>query len=258
MKTPISYYGGKQQLLATILPLIPEHRVYTESFFGGGAVYWAKEPSPVEAINDFNGNVVNFYRVLKTRYEDLNTVIKSTLHSRDAHKVAVTIYTMPYLFDELTRAWAFWVACNQGFHHKIGTGWAFDNYGKKTKTVTNRIKSLTPEYAERLRTTTIEHRDANVMIDYYDSPDTFHYIDPPYLNADQGHYGGYTEAHFKTLLNTLSSLKGKFLLSTYPHDLLQEYAEKNGWYQREIKMHLSASTKAGKKKIEMLTANYPI
>ncbi|MBS1740746.1 MAG: DNA adenine methylase [Bacteroidetes bacterium] len=153
---------------------------------------------------------------------------------------------------------AFWVSCNQGFHHMIGSGWAFDNYGKKTRTVKNRIMSLTEEYAERLRSTTIEHRDANVMIDYYDSPDTFHYVDPPYLNADQGHYGGYTETHFETLLKTLSKLKGKFLLSTYPHELLSEYAAKNGWWQREIKMHLSASKTVGKKKVEVLTGNYAV
>jgi DNA adenine methylase len=220
MKTPISYYGGKQQLLPTILPLIPAHRIYTEAFFGGGAVYWAKEPAEVEAINDYNGNVVNFYRVLKTRYDDLNKVIKATLHSRETHKHACTIYALPWLFDELTRAWAFWAACHQGFHCMIGCGWTFDSYGKKTKGFAKRTQNLTPAHADRLRLTTIEQRDANVLLAYYDTPETFHYIDPPYLNANQGHYGGYTEAHFKTLLNTLSNLKGKFLLSTYPHELL--------------------------------------
>lgn len=52
MKTPISYYGGKQSMLKDILPRIPEHRIYTEVFFGGGAVYWAKQPVEVEVIND--------------------------------------------------------------------------------------------------------------------------------------------------------------------------------------------------------------
>ena len=54
MKTPISYYGGKQSLLKHILPLIPEHRIYVEPFFGGGAVFFAKEPAKVEVINDHN------------------------------------------------------------------------------------------------------------------------------------------------------------------------------------------------------------
>ena len=64
-RTPISYYGGKQIMLKYILPLIPEHQIYTEAFFGGGAVFWAKEPSQTEIINDFNANVYNFYQILK-------------------------------------------------------------------------------------------------------------------------------------------------------------------------------------------------
>ncbi|GJQ05738.1 DNA adenine methylase [Capnocytophaga canimorsus] len=68
-RTPISYYGGKQTMLPHILPLIPEHQIYVEPFFGGGAVFWAKEPAKSEIINDFNANVVNFYEVLKTDFE---------------------------------------------------------------------------------------------------------------------------------------------------------------------------------------------
>ncbi len=71
IKTPISYYGGKQMMVKSILPLIPEHEIYTEAFFGGGAVYWAKDPSKCEVINDVNMNIVNFYEVLKHSYFEL-------------------------------------------------------------------------------------------------------------------------------------------------------------------------------------------
>ena len=57
MKTPISYYGGKQSLAATILGLIPPHRLYCEPFVGGAAVFFAKEKSKVEVINDTNGEI---------------------------------------------------------------------------------------------------------------------------------------------------------------------------------------------------------
>ena len=56
MKTPITYYGGKQQLVPTILPMIPSHRLYVEPYFGGGAVFFAKKPSYLEVINDINEN----------------------------------------------------------------------------------------------------------------------------------------------------------------------------------------------------------
>lgn len=54
MKTPITYYGGKQTLLKYIIPLIPEHKIYTESFCGGAAVFFAKKPAEAEVINDIN------------------------------------------------------------------------------------------------------------------------------------------------------------------------------------------------------------
>lgn len=54
MRTPISYYGGKQTMLKHILPLIPSHKIYTEAFCGGAAVLFAKRPSEAEIINDIN------------------------------------------------------------------------------------------------------------------------------------------------------------------------------------------------------------
>ncbi|MBN4051392.1 DNA adenine methylase, partial [bacterium AH-315-M05] len=79
MKTPITYYGGKQTLAKTIVALIPEHRLYCEPFFGGGAVFFAKEPSTVEVINDTNREVVNFYRVVKKHFRKLQQEIWATL-----------------------------------------------------------------------------------------------------------------------------------------------------------------------------------
>lgn len=65
MRTPVSYYGGKQSMLNEILPRIPKHRIYTEVFFGVGAVFWAKEKVEVEVVNDLNREVINFYQQLK-------------------------------------------------------------------------------------------------------------------------------------------------------------------------------------------------
>jgi DNA adenine methylase len=91
-KTPITYYGGKQKMLPYILPLIPEHKIYIEPFFGGGAVFWAKEPAKIEFINDSNSEVINFYRVLKFRFPELKKEIEATLHSEFQQKQARQIY----------------------------------------------------------------------------------------------------------------------------------------------------------------------
>jgi DNA adenine methylase len=107
MKTSITYYGGKISLLSYILPLIPEHRIYTESFFGGGAVFFAKAPVESEIINDTNNMVVNFFEVCKTDIEPLKAKIQATPFSRTTYTVALTMYRMPHLFSKLQQAWAF-------------------------------------------------------------------------------------------------------------------------------------------------------
>ena len=263
MKTPISYYGGKQSMLKEILPLIPEHDIYTASFFGGGAVYWAKEPVKTEVVNDVNMNLVNFYRVLKHSYFDLVKKIGQTLHSRDTYKQAMVIYNCPWLFDDqpVVRAWAFYVLTNQGFGCKIGT-WGYDKSGRAF-TIQNKIDAFVEDLSTRMKYTQIECNDAHKVMMSRDTETTFHYIDPPYIDTDQGHYGGYTEKHFRRDLEVISGLKGKFLLSTYPSDILSEYIKSNGWYTRSVDKVLSASNGAkvkGKRrrKIEVLTANYPI
>ena len=103
-RTPISYYGGKQTILPHILPLIPEHTIYTEAFFGGGAVFWAKQPVKTEIINDFNTNVYTFYKVLQTRFAELQTLVQQSVVSREAYKSALVIYHAPFAFPEVQQA----------------------------------------------------------------------------------------------------------------------------------------------------------
>lgn len=79
MKTPISYYGGKQTLLKHILPLIPKHKLYTEAFCGGAAVLFAKRPADGEVINDISMDITNFYWMAKVYYRDLKQEIEKTL-----------------------------------------------------------------------------------------------------------------------------------------------------------------------------------
>jgi len=102
----------------------------------------------------------------------------------------------------------------------------------------------------------------STVISSRDSKTAFHYVDPPYIDVNQGHYSGYTRTDYKNLLETLSKVKGKFLLSSYPSDLLTEYTAKYGWYKKYVTKPLCASKsengKTRRQKTEVLTANYPI
>ena len=253
MKTPISYYGGKQMMLKHILPMIPEHKVYVEPFFGGGAVFFAKDPVKVEVINDHNAMVVNFFEQLKTNFDELKKMVDATPYSRTVYKKAMTIYDLPMIFSPKYKAWAFWVATLQGFANQIGSWHSSNKHGKEAGNLSNRRLSFTPELSERLYRTQIERKDAISLIKSLDSSDTFFYIDPPYVGAHQGHYGGYMQEHFNALLETLSGIKGKFILSSYPNKELDKYRKLYKWNNNDIRVK-----KSGRNNIEALTYNYTI
>jgi len=260
MRTPIVYYGGKLSILNELLPLFPNHKIYTEPFMGGGAVYFAKEPSQSEIINDTNNFVCNFYTILKTHYTAIKKTVDSTLFSRSTYKVALTMYTTPHLFNDIQKAWAFWVLTNQGFSGIIGS-WSYDKDSSKVKTFNTKKLRFTKELAQRLEHTQVENNDAIKVIQSRDTVDTFHFIDPPYVGADQGHYKGYTRQDFIELLETLALLDGKFLMTTYDSELLDTYVKKYGWFQKKLDKPLTSSnskTPKRKRKVEVLTTNYKI
>jgi DNA adenine methylase len=103
LKTPISYYGGKQKLANKIISVMPDHVLYAEPFTGGGAVFFAKEPSEVEVLNDTNKELINFYKVVQSDYVTLEMEIRISLHSRELHRKASVIYNHPDMFSDQTR-----------------------------------------------------------------------------------------------------------------------------------------------------------
>lgn len=260
MKTPLTYYGGKQQLASTILRLIPEHDIYCEPFVGGGAIFFSKEPSKVEVINDINNELMNFYQVVQQNYPVLEQEIKISLHSRDLHRRATVIYNNPDMFDPIKRAWAVWMLSCQSYGSMFDGGFGYDRTGTTTAKITNKRESFTLEYAIRLQNVQIECADALRIIRSRDTGKTFFYCDPPYYNSDCGHYDGYTIEDFGMLLESLAKIEGKFLLSSYPSPILSEYLVKLGWDNIQLEKTLSMSCSSGsvKKKTEVLTANYGI
>lgn len=261
-KSPITYYGGKLNLVKEILPLIPKHRVYIEPFFGGGAIFFAKSPAEASVINDTNSMVVNFFEVAKSDFDNLKKKIEATMFSRATYTVALAIYRMPHLFNKLQQAWAFYVGTNMGFSCQIGS-WGYDKYSKKVKAFRNKKLLFDQDMVDRLdNNVQIENLDALKVIANRDAPDVFFYIDPPYIGTNQGHYGGYTKEDYIELLKTLSKLRGKFLLSSFPSDLLELYTKEFGWHTKTFDKPLSArkaqDNKPRGRKTEVLTANYSL
>lgn len=243
MRPLISYYGGKQRLASKIVPLLPPHTVYVEPFAGGASVLFAKGKPPVtnhhhyrEVINDTLGNLVTLYRVAKLQPDALFAQIDATLFARSEYDRAVSIYKEPDGHDDVTVAWATYVAVMQAFANVPGGGWAMQVKAQNNaETWQNRMTRL-PEQLDRLKDIYVEQDDALNVIKRWDSPQTVFYCDPPYPDTTQGHYSGYTQDDFDALLETLGNCKGSFVLSCYPND-----AVPNEWKRVDFTARMSAS-----------------
>ena len=193
-------------MLKHILPLIPPHDCYIEAFLGGGAVFFAKKAAKVNIINDKDGEVVNFYQVIfdEERRKKLVARLEYTPHAESVFNKAKAIYADPSGHDAITRAWAFFV----GFHFAHGkcieNGYSIDIYDNKPKIVRNKIDArLKVNFSEKIQNTQICERDGITLIKCARSTKDFIYIDPPYINSAQGHYGGYTHGRFRSIIEGL-------------------------------------------------------
>lgn len=261
MRTPITYYGGKQRLIPVLLDLLPPHKIYSEVFFGGGALFWAKEPSYLESINDNNNNVVNFIEVLRKDYKRLKSLVDNTLFCETLFWNAFRIYCHPGRKSKTERAWAFWMVSNFSFSAKIGGGIKFSNGTHGThpgRFMEHKKRDFTEQLMDRLKYVHVWCRDALTVIENRDTSETLFYLDPPYVDADMGHYKGYSSEDFNKLLEVISGIKGKFILSSYPNEDLERFVNQNGWNTHGIEMRLSAGHHrfGYRKKTEVITTNF--
>lgn len=267
IKPVVPYHGGKGRLASWIVSLMPQHRVYLEPFAGSAAVLLAKPQSTHEILNDLDGNVVNFYRVLRERPEDLERVCRLTPYARDEFAAA----TFPEDLDDLERARRWWVRCQQSFAHTgtTATGWSTSilRGSNNARTVFNRIERF-ETVATRLLNVTIENRDALTLISDTNVPDAVIYADPPYLlstrsamqRRPQGDYEHEfaSEDDHRALADVLCASTATVLLSGYPSDLYEDlYA---GWHRVERKVvRRSSNGRSGSQPhaLEVIWSNRP-
>lgn len=128
-------------------------------------------------------------------------------------------------------------------------------------TLQNKKSEFTELLVARIENVHIENEDAIKVLRSRNVPEAFHRLDPPYMNADQGHYRGYSLEEYEQLLKWCAfECSGKFLLSNYNSDILSEFVKKFGWQKKEVIIRLQArNTKyMMKDKTEVLVWNYPL
>ena len=260
-RTPITYYGGKQSMLKHILPSIPTHKIYCEPFFGGGAVFFAKEPSYLEVINDVDDRLINFYHSLKHNFDELNQLISNTLHCESEYYRAKDIHNGRIRSSQLEQAWAIWVITNMSFSGSMHGGWKWCNgtAGSHTGRFISKKAQHFELLKERLQAVQISCRDALEVINQRDTKETFFYLDPPYPGSIQGHYRGYSFNEFSKLLELLATIKGKFLLSNFWSQTLKYHILKNGWEFEKHTMQMKVANFHGARyKDEILVRNFEL
>ncbi|GHT01575.1 restriction endonuclease subunit M [Bacteroidia bacterium] len=260
MKTPITYYGGKQNMLKHIRPLIPVHNLYCEPFAGGAAVFFDKKTAKVNVINDLNGELINFYRTIVSDLPELQDEIAQTLHCRNQYEHAWHIYNHPDFFSNVQRAWAVFILTKLGFGGLISSSFGFDKSEGKhpIKMQCAKETALCKEIKTLLEQTTIECDDAFAIIRRYDCPDAWFFIDPPYVGSNMGHYSGmFNEQNLIELLDMCTGLQGKFMFTMYPNDTIKEYAEKHNWTIHRVNRLVSAcKAEARRMQEEWMICNY--
>lgn len=226
LNSPIKWVGGKSRLRKRIIPLLPAHTCYVEPFAGAAWVLFGKSPSPVEILNDKEQELVNFFRVVKEKPEELIASFEWELVSRAEFERLASLDSSQ--LTEVQRA--------HRFYYLIMAGWGGElNYPRFQTSITdgghgNRLfgalktlrQRLEPVH-RRLSTVIIENLDWQDCIDRYDREGAVMYIDPPYPGNGCNYSQNMREweAH-KLLSERLGRTRCKWIVSSYDKPEVRE------------------------------------
>lgn len=250
------WFGGKVYQLNFILPNLPRCLHYCEPFGGAATVLLNRERSTIETYNDLDGNLVNLFKVIRDRPDDLQEKLALTLYSREEYDRAAEPCD-----DELERARRFYVRIKQVFGNKVTEDSWSHAVTKDRGAVTgwaNKI-DLIPDISSRLRHVQIEHDNAVKVIARYDSPDTLFYCDPPYTydltkNPIRRDYEShYSAADAAALAEWLHTIKGLVAISGYAGFYDKLYFD---WRKLENKLMPSRISNTATMRQEILWCNY--
>jgi DNA adenine methylase len=259
------WYGGKFSHLDWLLPLLDAETVthFVDVFGGSAAVILNRSPSPVDTYNDIDGELTNFFRVLRDGGNDLIRLLELTPFSREEFAAACEASEAPD--TDLERARRFFVRAEQartGLAQTASLGrWANCKDSSRrgmsgsVSRWLSKIEHL-PEVVDRLRTVQIENRPAIDLIDAYDSPGTLFYLDPPYVHDSRSDTRAYahemTDADHQALAERLAAIKGKFALSGYRSETMDELF--GNWKRLDAPSRTAHSAKVERQ--ESLWLNY--
>lgn len=232
----LRYPGSKWSLAEEIVRHFGDHYHYVEPYFGSGAVFFTKEPSPHELVNDMNSLVVNFFRVLRERTDELRFAIEATPWSRDEYDDSHVVTG-----DELEDARRFVIRIWQAHASDLAkkTGWKNRGSSQRARGMSDRWQRVPAEFAElavRLKDAEIENRPAIEVIRRFSTKDTLIYADPPYMmeaRTQKMYAHEMSVDEHVEMLEALAAHPGPVVISGYENSIYDQHLP--GWRKVLVK-----------------------
>lgn len=263
MRAVFRYPGSKWTIADWIISHFPEgyeKMVYLEPFVGSGAVFFNKLPGAVETVNDLDSDIVNLFRVLRERPDDLKRVLELTPYSREEYDLSFEPCDDPvekarrYMI-KTTQAIGAKLAgsskCGWRNHKQMKIGGTACKWGGITSTIDLAAARLRGDSKHLIQ---IEHMDALRLIERYNSPDVLMYLDPPYVRAVRRSGALYNHemdsAGQIELLELITRSHAKIIISGYECKLYNSALK--GWNKDSIMSQTTSTEKA----VETIWMNY--
>jgi len=257
-KPPFGWLGGKSKLRRYIIEMIPKHNTYVEVFGGAMWTLLGKSPSKVEVYNDYNSELVTFWKVIQNTdwLEEMLRRMQFMFKSREIydHYLNMDIEEA----DHIDRAIRFYYLLKLGFGGQQENKMMI-SAGLMDKSVDREaIQHSFLEVYSRIHKVWIENLSFDDLIPRWDAKNgsTFFFCDPPYYNTkgykDAGSFG---EKEHRKLRSILDKVKGTWLLTV--NDCPQIRKLYDAYNIREVSvMYVMCKDKKGEEADELMITNY--
>lgn len=250
-RSPLSYIGGKNRLAKRVIAIFPTHTTYIEAFAGGAQVFFRKEPSKVEVLNDLDGEIVNLYRVCQQHYEELLRYFRFVVVSRTWFDLLKS--TDPASLTDIQRAARYLYLLRNCFASFVRNPVYHRNVIQPPSFNLQHLPKLIENAHNRLQRVQIEQAPYEEILRRFDRPTSLFYLDPPYWGRKLYRYN-FGEADFQGLAEQLNKIRGKFILSL--NDVPEVRKLYAAFHIEGVELHYTSQKAAGRRYKEVLITNF--